>query len=185
MPYMNASVAGRQSMLRLDIFYRKVLSDPRIGSYFCDIDMDAQRAKQKSFLSMALGGRKTYTGKDLREAHERLVRIDQSHGSVIAGNSVGDRSSRPTRHSPRRNFCPEAGVCIDRSELAKDSRLLSAGSTYVGSAESGLRSATDIHLAGIAARWNLPLEKRDKWIPSSERPLANISVGSMLAYLRL
>lgn len=72
----------------VDIFYRKVLSDPRISSYFSGIDMDAQRAKQKSFLTMAFGGPKTYTGKDLREAHKRLVSkgLDDSHFDAVAGH---------------------------------------------------------------------------------------------------
>ena len=57
----------------VDIFYRKVLSDDLISSFFDDTDMDAQRNKQKSFLTMVLGGPNEYTGKDLRTAHAPLV----------------------------------------------------------------------------------------------------------------
>ncbi|MGZ6249903.1 MAG: globin domain-containing protein, partial [Syntrophales bacterium] len=39
----------------VDIFYRKVLSDDRISSFFEDVDMEKQAAKQKSFLTMAFG----------------------------------------------------------------------------------------------------------------------------------
>ncbi len=58
----------------VDIFYRRVLSDSSISRYFEDVDMDAQRAKQKAFLTMVFGGPRSYTGKDLRAAHERLVK---------------------------------------------------------------------------------------------------------------
>jgi hemoglobin len=49
----------------VDIFYRMVLSDESISSFFDDTDMDAQLAKQKSFLTMAFGGPHNYTGKDM------------------------------------------------------------------------------------------------------------------------
>jgi hemoglobin len=47
----------------VDIFYRKMLSDPRVASYFDSVDMDRQRAKQKAFLTMVFGGPNHYTGK--------------------------------------------------------------------------------------------------------------------------
>lgn len=57
----------------VDIFYRKVLSDDSISHFFESTDMDEQRNKQASFLTMALGGPNTYTGKDMRTAHAKLV----------------------------------------------------------------------------------------------------------------
>ena len=57
----------------VDIFYRKVLSDETISDFFDGVDMDAQAAKQKSFITMALGGPHNYAGKDMRTAHARLV----------------------------------------------------------------------------------------------------------------
>ncbi|HEX2734489.1 MAG TPA: group 1 truncated hemoglobin [Polyangiaceae bacterium] len=56
----------------VDIFYRKVLSDDEISHYFETTDMDAQRAKQKAFLTVAFGGPNRYSGKDMRAAHARL-----------------------------------------------------------------------------------------------------------------
>jgi len=72
----------------VDIFYRRVLTDARISSYFSDIDMDAQRAKQKAFLSMVFGGPKSYSGKDMRQAHKRLVDkgLNDSHFDAVAGH---------------------------------------------------------------------------------------------------
>ena len=70
----------------VDLFYRKVLNDDRISRFFDDADMDGQRAKQKSFLTMVFGGPNDYTGQNLREAHERLVDdgLDDSHFDATA-----------------------------------------------------------------------------------------------------
>lgn len=57
----------------VDIFYRRMLSDDRVASFFDGIDMDRQAAKQKAFLTMVLGGPNQYTGKDMREGHKHLV----------------------------------------------------------------------------------------------------------------
>lgn len=57
----------------VEIFYRKVLSDDDVAHFFDDTDMDGQMAKQASFLTMVTGGPSHYTGKDMREAHARLV----------------------------------------------------------------------------------------------------------------
>ena len=66
---------GGASMIEraVDGFYLKVLADDRVRRFFDDIDMDTQRARQRDFLIYALGGPAQYTGKDLREAHQRLV----------------------------------------------------------------------------------------------------------------
>ncbi len=69
----------------VDIFYRKVLSDDRVSRFFDGVDMDAQRNKQKAFLTMAFGGPHNYTGKDMRTAHARLrtVGLDDTHVDTI------------------------------------------------------------------------------------------------------
>ena len=72
----------------VDLFYRKVLTDETISHFFNDIDMDAQRGKQKSFLIMVFGGPNEYTGKDMREAHARLVDkgLNDDHFDAVAGH---------------------------------------------------------------------------------------------------
>ena len=72
----------------VDLFYRKVLTDDLISHFFDDTDMNEQRAKQKAFLTMALGGPHEYTGKDLRTAHAPLVEkgLDDSHFDAVAGH---------------------------------------------------------------------------------------------------
>lgn len=57
----------------VDRFYRKVLKDDRISSFFEGVDMDQQVAKQKAFLTMVLGGPNNYTGQDMRRGHAHLV----------------------------------------------------------------------------------------------------------------
>ncbi len=72
----------------VDLFYRKVLADPKINNFFDDVDMDEQRAKQKSFLTVVFGGPNHYSGKDLRTAHAPLVAqgLDGSHFDAVAGH---------------------------------------------------------------------------------------------------
>jgi hemoglobin len=70
----------------VDIFYRKVLSDHRINRFFDNTDIEKQAAKQKSFLTMAFGGPNNYTGTDMRQAHEHLVKklgLDDSHFDAV------------------------------------------------------------------------------------------------------
>jgi hemoglobin len=70
----------------VDLFYRKVLSDPLINHFFDDTDMDSQREKQKKFLTMAFGGPNEYSGKDLRTAHAPLVEqgLKELHFNTVA-----------------------------------------------------------------------------------------------------
>jgi len=69
----------------VDIFYRKVLSDDRVNGFFDAVDMEAQAAKQKGFLTMVFGGPNNYTGKDMREGHKHLVErgLNDSHVDAI------------------------------------------------------------------------------------------------------
>jgi len=57
----------------VDIFYRRVLSDAYVSSFFEDVDMEKQAGKQKAFLTMVFGGPNNYTGLDMREGHKHLV----------------------------------------------------------------------------------------------------------------
>ena len=69
----------------VDIFYRKVLADNRINRFFDTVDMEAQAAKQKAFLTMVFGGPNSYTGKDMREGHKHLVAkgLNDSHVDAV------------------------------------------------------------------------------------------------------
>jgi len=65
----------------VDIFYRRVLADAYVVSFFEGVDMDRQAVKQKAFLTMVMGGPHNYTGKDMREGHKHLVKrgLNSSH----------------------------------------------------------------------------------------------------------
>src|SRR3712207_1401132 len=69
----------------VDAFYRRVLLDDRVSSFFDDVDMDRQIAKQKGFLTMVFGGPVAYTGKDMRAAHAHLVErgLNDGHVNVV------------------------------------------------------------------------------------------------------
>jgi hemoglobin len=69
----------------VDIFYRKMLLDDRVAEFFEAVDMDRQRAKQKAFLTMVLGGPNNYAGRDMREAHAHLVKrgLSDLHVDVV------------------------------------------------------------------------------------------------------
>jgi len=72
----------------VDLFYRKVLADDRINGFFEGTDMDKQSAKQKAFLTMALGGPNNYTGEDMRKGHAHLVErgLNDSHFDAVMEN---------------------------------------------------------------------------------------------------
>jgi hemoglobin len=55
-------------------FYRRVLADKDLRPFFESVDMAKLISGQSMFLSMLLGGRVVYTGKELGAAH-RQVRI--------------------------------------------------------------------------------------------------------------
>ena len=72
----------------VELFYRKVLSDDLISRFFDSVDMDSQAAKQKAFITMALGGPNHYTGRDMRSAHARLVMngLNDQHFDAVVGH---------------------------------------------------------------------------------------------------
>lgn len=57
----------------LEVFYEKVMDDPRVSVFFDGLDVGRIKRKQKAFLSMAFGGPKQYDGRTLRAAHHRAV----------------------------------------------------------------------------------------------------------------
>lgn len=69
----------------VELFYRKVMADPRINGFFEGVDIKRQAAKQKAFLTMAFGGPKQYSGRTLRKAHEAAVKQGMSdwHFDVV------------------------------------------------------------------------------------------------------
>ena len=66
----------------LDLFYDKVISDTRIYHFFRDVNIEKE--KGRSFLTMAFGGPNNYTGKDLRTGHAHLVERGLNDGHFDA-----------------------------------------------------------------------------------------------------
>lgn len=67
----------------VDVFYRKVLADERISHHFDSVDMDAQRNKQKAFLTFAFGGPHGYNGRDMRTAHAKMMLTEADFDAVM------------------------------------------------------------------------------------------------------
>ena len=59
----------------VDLFYGKVLDDYTINRFFDKTDMAKQVAHLKAFMTVAFGGPNEYTGRSLRDAHARLVKM--------------------------------------------------------------------------------------------------------------
>ncbi len=73
----------------VDRFYDKVLADKRIQHFFAQTDMARQRAHQKAFLTVAFGGPNAYEGRDMRNAHARLVGelgLSDAHFDAVVEN---------------------------------------------------------------------------------------------------
>jgi hemoglobin len=61
-------------MAAVDLFYKKVMDDPLLSPFFSELDLGAQVRKQVAFMGWAFGSGQRYSGRDLGEAHARLVR---------------------------------------------------------------------------------------------------------------
>jgi len=65
-------IGGRRTIwAATDAFYRRVLADATLRGFFAETDMEQQKSLQSMFISMLLGGRVVYTGKEIGAAHER------------------------------------------------------------------------------------------------------------------
>jgi truncated hemoglobin YjbI len=63
-------IGGRQTVgAATEAFYRRVFADDTLRPFFKSTDMAQLCARQSMFISMLLGGRVVYTGKDIHTAH--------------------------------------------------------------------------------------------------------------------
>jgi hemoglobin len=63
-------VGGKRTIwAATDAFYRRVLADDAIRPFFENTDMPHLCARQSMSISMLLGGKLVYTGKDISAAH--------------------------------------------------------------------------------------------------------------------
>jgi hemoglobin len=68
----------------VSLFYDRVLDDPQLAAWFAGVDMHRLRKHQTAFLLYALGGRETYLGRPLREAHAGLHITDAAFDATVA-----------------------------------------------------------------------------------------------------
>lgn len=65
-------IGGRRTIwAATESFYRRVLADEELRHFFNSTDMQEQKARQSMFISMLLGGRIVYTGKEIGASHAR------------------------------------------------------------------------------------------------------------------
>ena len=63
-------IGGRRRIwAATECFYDRVLEDDDLRHFFKRTDMAHLRSRQSMFISMLLGGRVVYTGKDIHEVH--------------------------------------------------------------------------------------------------------------------
>lgn len=82
-------IGGKASIeAALNVFYGKVMGDPRVSVFFEGRDVERIKRKQKAFLAMAFGGPDGYDGRDLRAAHLRAVErgLDEPTFEVFMGH---------------------------------------------------------------------------------------------------
>ena len=64
------TIGGSQRINRaVELFYARVFADDSLRSFFEGVDVQGLHARQSMFVSMLVGGRKVYTGKNLTLAH--------------------------------------------------------------------------------------------------------------------
>ncbi len=69
----------------VDVFYKKVISDPMINHFFENVDIEKQSTKLKSFVAYACGAPMKYSGKQMAEAHAHMS-IKEEHFNSVAGH---------------------------------------------------------------------------------------------------
>ncbi len=88
-PTLFERLGGSASIdVAVDQFYERLLDDTELASFFEGVPMGRQRAHQKAFLTMALGGPAAYEGRGLHEAHAALT-IDDHHFDRVAEHLAG------------------------------------------------------------------------------------------------
>ena len=82
-------IGGSTTINRLvQIFYDRVLADPQLAPYFPHTNMATLRAQQAMFISMLLGGSRTFDGRDLTTAHAgaRAQGLNDAHFDALLGH---------------------------------------------------------------------------------------------------
>ncbi|HTQ61635.1 MAG TPA: group 1 truncated hemoglobin [Candidatus Solibacter sp.] len=74
-------IGGKQILsAATEDFYRRVLADETLRPFFATTDMGQLLARQRMFLSMLLGGKGSYTGRDISSVHGEARRQGLNDG---------------------------------------------------------------------------------------------------------
>jgi hemoglobin len=64
------TIGGEEALVSVvDDFYKRVLADPELASYFAGVSMGRLKGRQVAFFAQALGGPALYDGASMRDAH--------------------------------------------------------------------------------------------------------------------
>lgn len=79
------TIGGRETVAQaIQLFYDRVLQDESLRHFFACTDMVKLREGQSMFVSMLLGGRVVYTGRDIGVAHENVRALGLNGGHFEA-----------------------------------------------------------------------------------------------------
>jgi hemoglobin len=70
--------------MAVTVFYRRVLNDPALASWFADVNLTRLRAHQQAFLTAAMGGPDLFTGRDMAVAHAGLAVTDEAFDRIVS-----------------------------------------------------------------------------------------------------
>ena len=74
-------IGGKQTVwAATEAFYRRVFADDTLSPFFRTTDMAQLCSRQSMFISMLLGGRVVYTGKDIHAAHAHARELGLNDG---------------------------------------------------------------------------------------------------------
>ena len=82
-------IGGSKTINELvQLFYDRVLADPRLGPFFQHTDTAALRAQQAMFITMLLGRTRSFNGRDLKTAHAgaRAKGLTDEHFDALLGH---------------------------------------------------------------------------------------------------
>lgn len=82
---------GEQPALNaaIEALYQKIMRDKDLAPFFADTNIAMQRLHMRIFLTYAFGGAPNYTGRNLGQAHARLVKekgLNDKHFDRVAGH---------------------------------------------------------------------------------------------------
>lgn len=67
----------------VEIFYGRVLADPALAGYFEGVDLDRLKRHQALFVGQALGSRRPFPGRTMKQAHAGLAVTDDAFDRVV------------------------------------------------------------------------------------------------------